>query len=84
LAYQENNKLDVKENYKHDFDFALDFPLGGMLLCLRTITVNPALVISDNTGQEGCIVGGDLTKLLADGDTLRNCEITSGQIYDSK
>jgi hypothetical protein len=40
------------------------------LLCLRVTTVNPVLVTSDNPGQEGCIFGGDLTKLLADIDTL--------------
>jgi hypothetical protein len=44
--------------------------LGGLLLCLRVITVNPALITSDNPGQEGCIVGGDLTKLLSDVNTL--------------
>jgi hypothetical protein len=68
-----NNPLDAKENDEH----ALHFPLGGMLLCLRAITVNPALVTSDNPGQEGCIVGGDLTKLLADVDTplfLTRCQ----------
>jgi hypothetical protein len=42
------------------------FPLGGLLLYLKVITAIPALVNSDNPGQEGCIVGGDLTKLLAD------------------
>jgi hypothetical protein len=46
------------------------FPLGGFLLCLRVITVNQALVSCDNAEQEGYIVGGDLTKLLADVDTL--------------
>jgi hypothetical protein len=44
--------------------------LGGLLLCLRVETVNPALITSDNPGQEGCIIGGDLTKLLADLDML--------------
>jgi hypothetical protein len=39
------------------------FPLGKLLLCLRVITVNPALVTSDNFGQEGCILLGDLTLL---------------------
>jgi hypothetical protein len=43
-----------------------DFPLGGLLLCLRVITVNPALITSDNLGQEGCIFRADLIKLLAD------------------
>jgi hypothetical protein len=47
------------------------FPLGGLLLCLRVITVNPALVANDNIGQERCIVGGDQTRLLiTDDDTL--------------
>jgi hypothetical protein len=44
--------------------------LEGLLLCLRVITVNPAPITSDNPGQEGCIIVGDLTKLLADVDTL--------------
>jgi hypothetical protein len=58
--------LDVIENDKCALGFALHVPLGKLLLCLRVITLNPALVTSDNHGQEGCIVGGDLTKLLAD------------------
>jgi hypothetical protein len=41
-------------------------PLGGLLFCLRAITVNPALVTSDNAGQEGCVVRGDLMMLLVD------------------
>jgi hypothetical protein len=44
---------------------------------VSVITVNPALVTSDNPEQEGCIVRGDLTKLLADVDTLLlliNCQ----------
>jgi hypothetical protein len=61
---------DVKQNYENAIDFALHFPLRGLLPCLRDITVTPALVTSDNPGEEGCIVGGDLTKLLADVDTL--------------
>jgi hypothetical protein len=40
------------------------------LFCLRVITINPALITSDNPGKEGCVVGGYLTKLLADVDTL--------------
>jgi hypothetical protein len=35
------------------------------VLCLRYITLNPALVTSDNPGQEGCVIRGDLTKLFA-------------------
>jgi hypothetical protein len=53
-----NNPLDVKENYEHALEFALHFPLGGLLPCLRVITVNLALASSDNPGQEDCIVGG--------------------------
>jgi hypothetical protein len=49
---------------------SLDFSLRGLLLCLRAITINWALVTSDNPGQEGCLVGGDLMKLLADIDML--------------
>jgi hypothetical protein len=44
--------------------------LGGLLLCLRVINVNPALITSDNPGQEGCTVRGNLTNLLTDADTL--------------
>jgi hypothetical protein len=40
------------------------------LLCLRVITVNPALVTINSPGQEDCIVRGGLAKLLADVDTL--------------
>jgi hypothetical protein len=77
-----NNPLEVKENDEHSLDFALHLPhlsqsrwigtflLGGLLFCLRVITVNAALITSDNLGQGGCIVRGDLTKLLADGDML--------------
>jgi hypothetical protein len=61
-----NKRLDFKENDEHALDFAFSpvppffglgdngtFPLGGFLLCLRAITVNPSLVSSDNPGQEG-------------------------------
>jgi hypothetical protein len=34
------------------------------------ITVKPALVTSDNPGQEGCIITGNLAKFLADVDLL--------------
>jgi hypothetical protein len=34
------------------------------------MTINPALITSDNPGQEGCSIGGNLKKLLADADTL--------------
>jgi hypothetical protein len=43
------------------------------------ITINLAFVTSDNPGQEGCIVRGDLTKLLVDIDMLLlliSCHIT--------
>jgi hypothetical protein len=43
-----NNHFDGKENYEHALDFALHFPLGGLLLCLRVISINPALATSDN------------------------------------
>jgi hypothetical protein len=45
----------------HALDFALRFPSGGLLLCLKVMTVNPVLVTSNNAEQEGCIVRGDLT-----------------------
>jgi hypothetical protein len=44
--------------------------LGELLRTLRVITINLALVTSDNHGQEGSIVGGNLKKLLIDTDTL--------------
>jgi hypothetical protein len=40
---------------------SLDFPLRGLLHCLRVININPALITSDNPGQDGYIVGGDMT-----------------------
>jgi hypothetical protein len=61
-----NNPLDAKEYYEHALNFAPHFPLGGLLLCLRVIIVNPALVNSDNPGQEG----GDMMRLLANADML--------------
>jgi hypothetical protein len=65
-----NNLFDVKENDEHVLDFALHeshwrvwtFPLGRLLLSLRVITINPALITSDNSGQEGCIVRGNVMK----------------------
>jgi hypothetical protein len=44
--------------------------LERLLLCLRVITVNPALVTSGNPRQDGCIVRGDPTKLLTGTDIL--------------
>jgi hypothetical protein len=86
LTYEDeffvNNPPDIKENYEHALDVSLypshlflsdsvrALPMGGLLLCLSVITVNPALVTSDIPGQEGCTVGGDLMKLLADVDKL--------------
>jgi hypothetical protein len=59
LAYQDelfvNNPLYVEEKDMHAFHFALHlsnlfwsrwvwaFPLGGLLLCVRLITINPTL-----------------------------------------
>jgi hypothetical protein len=42
--------------------------LGGLLLCLWIITVYPTLNTVENPAQEGSIVRGNLTKLLADAD----------------
>jgi len=42
------------------------FSTGGFLLCLRIVTINPALITSDDPGQEGFIIGGELTKFSAD------------------
>jgi hypothetical protein len=82
-----NDPLDAKENGEHAPDFAFQFPFGELLFRLRVLTVNPALIISDNPGQEGCIVRGDLTKLLAVVDTAaayQLSEIASDQIRNSK
>jgi hypothetical protein len=46
------------------------FPLGGLLLYLRVVTVNPALINNDDPGQEGFIIKGELTKFSADVDAL--------------
>jgi len=40
------------------------------LLCLRVVTINLALIASDDPGQEGFIIGGELTKYSADIDAL--------------
>jgi hypothetical protein len=50
----------------------------------RIIIANPTLVTSNNPGQEGCIVGGDMAKFLTDVDTPRNHEIVSGQAHGYK
>jgi hypothetical protein len=80
-----NNLLVVKEDNDHALDFALHFPLGELLPCLMVITVNPTLVTGDNIGQEDIIVGGALTKLLADVDTTavsdQLSEITSPRLH---
>jgi hypothetical protein len=46
-----NKSFDVKEN-EHALDFALRFPFGRLLLCLRVIIIIPALITSDNPGQD--------------------------------
>jgi len=40
------------------------------LLCLRVVTVNTALITSDDPRQEGFNIRGELTKLSADVDAL--------------
>ena len=40
------------------------------MLSLRVVTINPALITNDDPGQEGFIVGGELTKFSADIDVL--------------
>jgi hypothetical protein len=59
-----NSPLEVKGNGGYALEFAFHlplhfhcrlvwtFPIGGLLFCIRTITLNPALVTSDNLGQE--------------------------------
>jgi hypothetical protein len=39
-----NSPFDIKEKIEHALGFALHFPLGRQLFCLRVITVNPAPV----------------------------------------
>jgi len=77
-----HDPLDVKESDDHALEIAFHlaglfwpwwcgaFPLGGLSLCLRVVTVNPALITSDNPTQERFIVGGKLTKFSADTDAL--------------
>jgi hypothetical protein len=94
-----NNLLGVKQYDEYALGFALHlshffrsrwvwtFPLGGLLLFLRVITVKPALATIENPGQEGSIVGSDLTTILA--DFARCCfwsavRILSDQTHDSK
>ena len=40
------------------------------MLCLRVVTKKPALITTDDPGQEGFIIGGELKKLSADVDIL--------------
>jgi hypothetical protein len=48
----------------------LDFSIGRIAALFKITTVKGALIASDNPGQEGCFIKGDLTKLLTDLDTL--------------
>jgi hypothetical protein len=78
-----SNTPDVKENDKH----APDFSIGRIVALSEDLTINPALIKSDNPGQQGCIIRGDLTNFLAEVDTLLlliHSEITSGPIHNSK
>jgi hypothetical protein len=66
---------------------SLDSSIGRIVALSQGHTVNAALVTCDNPGPEGCIVAGDLTKLLADTDAAASnqlSEVASGQIHDSK
>jgi hypothetical protein len=72
------NPLDIKENVENALDrvlhlsrlfrsrWAWTFPLEGLLLFLKVITVHPALAASDNPGQGGYIAAVPLS------DTSRN------------
>ena len=63
-----HNSLDVKESYDHALEIAFHpsglfgpwwrgaFPLGGLSLCLRIITVYPALITSNDPRQERFVV----------------------------
>jgi hypothetical protein len=51
LGCQEQSPLTLKKSMGMLLTLlsaSLAFPLGGLLLCLRVITVKPALVTSDN------------------------------------
>ena len=74
------NPRDVIESDNHALEIAFDlsgpsclgdgpFPLGGLSLCLRVVTVNPALITSDGPRQR-FIVGGEMTKFSVDVDAL--------------
>ena len=77
-----HSPLDVKESDDHALEIAFHlsglfwpwrrgaFPLGGLSLCLRVVTINPALITSDDPRQERFIVGGELTKFSADNALL--------------
>jgi len=77
-----HNPLDVKESDDHALEISFHlsslfwpwrrgtFPLGGLSLCLRVVTVNQALITSDDLRQKRFIVGGELTKFSADVDAL--------------
>ena len=77
-----HNLPGFKESYNRALDIAFHlsglswpwlrgaFPLGGLLLCLRVVTVNPVLISGDDPGQEGFIIEGELPKFSADVDAL--------------
>jgi hypothetical protein len=49
-----NNPLTLKIILSMLLNLLFTFPLEGLLLCLRVITINPVLATSDNPGQDGC------------------------------
>ena len=73
-----HNPLDFKESDDHALEIAFHlsglfwpwwrgaFPLGRLSLCLRVVTINPALVICNDPRQERLIIRGELTKFSAD------------------
>jgi hypothetical protein len=44
-----------------------------LLICLRVVAVNPAPITSDDPGQEGFVIGGELTKFSADVLAVTRC-----------
>jgi hypothetical protein len=66
-----HNHRDVKESYDHALDIAFYLSdLFGLVLCLRVVTLNPAVITSDYSGKEVFIIRGELMKFNADINTL--------------
>jgi len=63
----DNNAVESYFTFWHFWPWSRGaFPVGGLSLCLRILTLNPVPITSDNSGQERFIVEGELTKFSAD------------------